>query len=315
METRRRRAERIPEKKVKTKNKKKHRGLKIFGLIVLLIALIGGAIGGKGYLDVKKASEKSYQPIDRKTSAKLPSLKSKSPFSFLFLGVNGKTANDILVLTVNPKQNNTTVVSLNRNIYLQSEATTLKELYGTKGTAGEVDALQTLLGVEIPRYMTFDMRGLGDFVEAVGGVDVQNDTNFISSGYEFKPGTLNLKKVDEVKAFLTKVSGPNDDPAKAESSLIDREQSVLIAIIPKMKSANTLLKYKKFVTAFGDNIKTDFVFGNIKALGVNYNGVLGNITKENLKPIETTIDGKVQKILSEDLINKVHDRIEAALNE
>ena len=45
METRRRRAERIPEKKVKTKNKKKHRGLKIFGLIVLLIALIGGAIG------------------------------------------------------------------------------------------------------------------------------------------------------------------------------------------------------------------------------------------------------------------------------
>ena len=264
---------------------------------------------------VKKASEKSYQPIDRKTSAKLPSLKSKSPFSFLFLGVNGKTANDILVLTVNPKQNKTTVVSLNRNIYLQSEATTLKELYGTKGTAGEVDALQTLLGVEIPRYMTFDMRGLGDFVEAVGGVDVQNDTNFISSGYEFKPGTLNLKKVDEVKAFLTKVSGPNDDPAKAESSLIDREQSVLIAIIPKMKSANTLLKYKKFVTAFGDNIKTDFVFGNIKALGVNYNGVLGNITKENLKPIETTIDGKVQKILSEDLINKVHDRIEAALNE
>ena len=198
METRRRRAERIPEKKVKTKNKKKHRGLKIFGLIVLLIALIGGAIGGKGYLDVKKASEKSYQPIDRKTSAKLPSLKSKSPFSFLFLGVNGKTANDILVLTVNPKQNKTTVVSLNRNIYLQSEATTLKELYGTKGTAGEVDALQTLLGVEIPRYMTFDMRGLGDFVEAVGGVDVQNDTNFISSGYEFKPGTLNLKKVDEV---------------------------------------------------------------------------------------------------------------------
>ncbi|MFZ2475737.1 MAG: hypothetical protein WAW58_01180, partial [Lactococcus raffinolactis] len=98
-------------------------------------------------------------------------------------------------------------------------------------------------------------------------------------------------------------------------SLIDREQSVLIAIIPKMKSANTLLKYKKFVTAFGDNIKTDFVFGNIKALGVNYNGVLGNITKENLKPIETTIDGKVQKILSEDLINKAHDRIEAALNE
>ena len=73
---------------------------------------------------------------------------------------------------------------------------------------------------------------------------------------------------------------------------------------------------KKYIeNAFGDNVKTDFVFGNIKALGLNYNGVLGNITKENLKPVETTIDGKTQKILSEALVNKAHDRIETALNE
>jgi anionic cell wall polymer biosynthesis LytR-Cps2A-Psr (LCP) family protein len=115
-----------------------------------------------------------------------------------------------------------------------------------------------------------------------------------------------------VKAYLTKVG---DDADKAEADLIDREQTVLIAIIPKMKSANTVVNYKKFVNAFGDNVKTDFVFGNIKALGLNYNGVLGNITKENLKPVETTIDGKTQKILSEALVNKAHDRIETALNE
>ena len=312
METRKRRADRVSEKNVTPKKKKKHRGLKIFGLIVLLVLLIGGAIFGKAYFDVKNVMVKSYQTIDRKTTAKLPSLKEKSSFSFLFLGVNDKTANDVLVLTVNPKKNKTTVISLNRNIYLPSESTTLKELYGTKGAAGEIDALQTLLGVDIPRYMTFDMRGLGDFVEAVGGVQVQNDTHFVSSGFEFKPGTLSLKKADEVKAYLTKVG---DDADKAEADLIDREQTVLIAIIPKMKSANTVVNYKKFVNAFGDNIKTDFVFDNIKALGLNYNGVLGNITKENLKPVETTIDGKTQKILSEELVNKAHDRIEAALNE
>lgn len=312
METRKRRADRVSEKNVTPKKKKKHRGLKIFGLIVLLVLLIGGAIFGKAYFDVKNVMVKSYQTIDRKTTAKLPSLKEKSSFSFLFLGVNDKTANDVLVLTVNPKKNKTTVISLNRNIYLPSESTTLKELYGTKGAAGEIDALQTLLGVDIPRYMTFDMRGLGDFVEAVGGVQVQNDAHFVSSGFEFKPGTLSLKKANEVKAYLTKVG---DDADKAEADLIDREQTVLIAIIPKMKSANTVVNYKKFVNAFGDNIKTDFVFDNIKALGLNYNGVLGNITKENLKPVETTIDGKTQKILSEELVNKAHDRIEAALNE
>ncbi|WP_332384287.1 LCP family protein [Lactococcus laudensis] len=312
METRKRRADRVSEKNVTPKKKKKHRGLKIFGLIVLLVLLIGGAIFGKAYFDVKNVMVKSHQTIDRKTTAKLPSLKEKSSFSFLFLGVNDKTANDVLVLTVNPKKNKTTVISLNRNIYLPSESTTLKELYGTKGAAGEIDALQTLLGVDIPRYMTFDMRGLGDFVEAVGGVQVQNDTHFVSSGFEFKPGTLSLKKADEVKAYLTKVG---DDADKAEADLIDREQTVLIAIIPKMKSANTVVNYKKFVNAFGDNVKTDFVFGNIKALGLNYNGVLGNITKENLKPVETTIHGKTQKILSEELVNKAHDRIEAALNE
>ena len=312
METRKRRSERLSEKNITPKKKKKYRGLKIFGLIVLLVLLIGGAIFGKAYFDVKNVMVKSYQTIDRKTTAKLPSLKEKSSFSFLFLGVNDKTANDILVLTVNPKKNKTTVISLNRNIYLPSESTTLKELYGSKGAAGEIDALQTLLGVDIPRYMTFDMRGLGDFVEVVGGVQAQNDTHFVSSGFEFKPGTLILKKADEVTEYLTKVG---DDADKAEADLIDREQTVLIAIIPKMKSANTVVNYKKFVNAFGDNVKTDFVFGNIKALGLNYNGVLGNITKENLKPVETTIDGKTQKILSEALVNKAHDRIETALNE
>lgn len=317
METRRRRADRVPEKSVKQKKtkKKKHRGLKIFGLVVLVVFLLVGAIIGKIYLDVQKAAGKSYQPIERQTQAKLPSLKAKSSFTFLFLGVNDKAANDVLVLTVNPKQNKTTVISLNRDIYLTSEKTTLKELYGTKGAAGEIDALQTLLGVEIPRYMTFEMSGLGDFVEAVGGIKVANDTNFVSNGYKFESGTLSLSKAEEVKGFLTKVAKDGENEAATEKALIDREQSVLMAIIPKVKSINTIFKYGKFVNAFGDEVKTDFVFGNLKALALNYNGVLGNITKENLKPTETTIDGVTQKILSEEQINKAHDRIEEALNE
>ncbi|GFH40291.1 LCP family protein [Lactococcus insecticola] len=320
METRKRRATRVAQtpvrhKKDKKSKKKKHKGLKIFGWIVLVLVLIGGAIGGKAYLDVKKASDKAYQEVNRKTVAKLPSLKAKSPFSFLFLGVNGKTANDVLVLTVNPKQNKTTVISLKRDIYLTSEKTTLKNLYGTKGVAGEIDALQTLLGVSIPRYVQFDMRGLGDFVEAVGGVEVANDTEFISNGYQFKKGTLSLHKSDEVKAFLTKVTGGDVDDEKADAALIEREQAVLMAVIPKMKSVKTVLKYNQFVSAFGDNVKTDLVFGNLKALALNYNGVLGNITKENLKTTKTTIDGKDQIILSEDQVNKAHDRIEEALSE
>jgi LCP family protein required for cell wall assembly len=317
METRRRRANRVPEKTVKPKNtkKKRHKGLKIFGWIVLFLFLIGGAIFGKVYFDVKKASESSYQPVERTTQAQLPSLKAKSSFSFLFLGVNGEKANDILVLTVNPKKNKTTVISLNRDTYLTSENTTLKDLYSTKGAAGELDALQTLLGVEIPRYMTFDMTGLGDFVEAVGGIKVENDMNFLSNGYHFKAGTLTLTKADEVKGFLTKVAKEGEDDATAEKSLIDREQTVLMAIIPKMKSINTVLKYRKFVNAFGDEVKTDFVFGNLKALALNYNGVLGNISKANFRPIETTIDGQTQKILSEEQVNKAHDRIVEALNE
>lgn len=299
-------------KRGRAKAKKKHPVLKTIGLLILILIVIVGITFGKAYLDVKKASSKSYQPIKRTTQAKLPSLQDKTPFSFLFLGVNGKSLNDILVLTVNPKQNKTTVVSLNRDIYLLNEATTLKALYEKDGTSGEIDTLQKLLGTDIPRYMTFDMSGLGEFVSAVGGIKVQNDTHFISSGYEFKPGTLALKKEDEVKAYLTQVG---EDSNKAESMLIDREQAVLIAIIPKLKSVNTVLKYPKFISAFGDNIKTDFSFDNIKTLGVNYHSVFGNLTKENLKPTKTTIDGIEQKILSEDQINKAHDRIQSALAE
>lgn len=299
-------------KRGKGKVKKKHPVLKTIGLLILFLIVIIGITFGKAYLDVKKASAKSYQPIKRTTQAKMPVLTEKTPFSFLFLGVNGKSVNDILVLTVNPEQNKTTVISLNRDIYLLNEATTLKALYEKEGISGAIDTLQKLLGTDIPKYMTFDMSGLGDFVSAVGGVKVQNDTHFISSGYEFKPGTLYLSKEDEVKAYLTKVGEDNN---KAESMLIDREQALLIAIIPKLKSVNTILKYPKFINAFSNNIKTDFGFNNIKSLGLDYHSVLANITKENLKPTKTTIDGVEQKILSEDQINKAHDRIQSALSE
>ncbi|MDR1605490.1 MAG: LCP family protein [Streptococcaceae bacterium] len=317
METRRRRADRSPEKRVKPKKekKKKYRVLKIIGLAVLFLILIGGAIYGKVYLDIKKASNHAYQTIERQTQAQLPNLKNKSSFTFLFLGVDDKVANDILVLTVNPKQNKTTVISLNRDIYLESEKTTLKNLYGSKGVAGEIDALQNLLAVEISRYVTFDMGGLGEFVEAVGGIEVANETNFIANGYQFKPRTLTLKTTDEVKAFLTKVVGEDEDEATAEKELVNREQSALMAVIPKMKSISTVLNYKKFVDAFSDNIKTDFAFDELQILGFDYNGVLGQITKENLKTSKTRIDGKEKDILPEEQITKARERIVEALNE
>lgn len=309
MESRQRRAKHGGNRR---KPKKKHRALKIIGLIILVFILIIGGMLGKTYMDVKQVSNKSYQPIKRTTEAKLPSLKAKSPFTFLFLGINGKSVNDILVLTMNPMQDKTTVVSLNRDIYLPSESTTLNDLYSKKGAAGTIDALQKLLGTDIAKYMTFDMSGLGDFVAAVGGIKVQNETHFISNGFEFKPGTLTLSKKDEVNAFLTKVG---EDSKKAEESLIEREQAVLMAVIPKMKSKNTILKYNQFLDAFGSNVKTDFVFGNLKALTLNYNGVLRNITKENLKTSKTVIAGENQKILTEDQINKAHEKIQAALSE
>lgn len=313
MESRRHRAQSATKIKSKSKQSKpKHSVLKKLVLLVLLIVIVSIALLTKVYYDVKNVANKSYQPITRQTTAQLPNLKDKSPVTFLFMGLNGKVANDILVLTMNPKQNKTTVINLNRDIFLTSEGTTLKELYGSKGVSGEIDAVQTLLGTKISRYMTFDLVGLGDFVEAVGGINVQNTIHFNSDGFEFKPGTLNLKKSDEVKAYLNKIG---NDAMNAEDMLIEREQSVLIAVVPKMKSVNTVLKYKTFLNAFGNHVKTDFLFDNLKQLGISYNGVLGNISKQNVKTIKVTIDGQERKMISEEQVKKAHDKLEAALIE
>lgn len=313
MESRRRRAQSVTKiKNIDQKNKTKHKALKRVMLFLLLAVLIIIGLLTKVYYDVKGVANRSYQPIDRQTKAKLPDLKEKSPVTFLFMGLNGKEANDILVLTMNPKQNKTTVINLNRDIYLASEGTTLKDLYSRKGVSGEIDAVQKLLGTEISRYLTFDLSGLGDFVATVGGINVQNTIHFNSDGYEFKPGTLNLRKSEEVKAYLNKIG---DDAISAEDMLIEREQSVLIAVVPKMKSVNTVLKYKTFLTAFGDHVKTDFLFDNLKQLGISYNGVLGNISKQNIKSTRVNIDGQDRDILPDAQVKKAHDKLEAALAE
>ncbi|MDV4147658.1 LytR family transcriptional regulator, partial [Enterococcus faecalis] len=92
----------------------------IFGIIlVLFLAVVG--MGAKLYWDVSKSMDKTYETVERSKKSQV-NLNNKEPFSVLLLGIDtgddGRVeqgrSDTTIVATVNPRDKQTTLVSLAR---------------------------------------------------------------------------------------------------------------------------------------------------------------------------------------------------------
>ena len=96
----------------------------IFGIIlVLFLAVVG--MGAKLYWDVSKSMDKTYETVERSKKSQV-NLNNKEPFSVLLLGIDtgddGRVeqgrSDTTIVATVNPRDKQTTLVSLARDTYV-----------------------------------------------------------------------------------------------------------------------------------------------------------------------------------------------------
>ncbi|HLQ40423.1 MAG TPA: LCP family protein, partial [Tetragenococcus sp.] len=109
-------------------HKKPSRGKKVLRVILVIILILVLAIAGvaaKVYFDVSNSADKTYESVKRKDGREVD-FSDKDPFSVLLLGIDtgdlGRTEqgrSDILmVATVNPQNEQTTLVSIPRDTYV-----------------------------------------------------------------------------------------------------------------------------------------------------------------------------------------------------
>ena len=291
----------------------------IFGIIlVLFLAVVG--MGAKLYWDVSKSMDKTYETVERSKKSQV-NLNNKEPFSVLLLGIDtgddGRVeqgrSDTTIVATVNPRDKQTTLVSLARDTYVdipgQGKQDKLNHAYAFGGASLAMDTVENYLNIPINHYVSINMAGLKELVNAVGGIEVNNNLTFSQDGYDFTIGKISLDGEQALSYSRMRYEDPNGDYGRQE-----RQRKVIEGIVQKVLSLNSVSNYQEILTAVSDNMKTDLSFDDMKKIALDYRSAFGKVIQDQLQGTGFMQDGVSYQRVDEQELTRVQQELKNQLN-
>lgn len=291
----------------------------IFGIIlVLFLAFVG--MGAKLYWDVSKSMDKTYETVERSKKSQV-NLNNKEPFSVLLLGIDtgddGRVeqgrSDTTIVATVNPRDKQTTLVSLARDTYVdipgQGKQDKLNHAYAFGGASLAMDTVENYLNIPINHYVSINMAGLKELVNAVGGIEVNNNLTFSQDGYDFTIGKISLNGEQALSYSRMRYEDPNGDYGRQE-----RQRKVIEGIVQKVLSLNSVSNYQEILTAVSDNMKTDLSFDDMKKIALDYRSAFGKVKQDQLQGTGFMQDGVSYQRVDEQELTRVQQELKNQLN-
>ena len=291
----------------------------IFGIIlVLFLAVVG--MGAKLYWDVSKSMDKTYETVERSEKSQV-NLNNKEPFSVLLLGIDtgddGRVeqgrSDTTIVATVNPRDKQTTLVSLARDTYVdipgQGKQDKLNHAYAFGGASLAMDTVENYLNIPINHYVSINMAGLKELVNAVGGIEVNNNLTFSQDGYDFTIGKISLDGEQALSYSRMRYEDPNGDYGRQE-----RQRKVIEGIVQKVLSLNSVSNYQEILTAVSDNMKTDLSFDDMKKIALDYRSAFGKVKQDQLQGTGFMQDGVSYQRVDEQELTRVQQELKNQLN-
>ena len=290
----------------------------IFGIIlVLFLAVVG--MGAKLYWDVSKSMDKTYETVERSKKSEV-NLNNKEPFSVLLgidTGDDGRVeqgrSDTTIVATVNPRDKQTTLVSLARDTYVdipgQGKQDKLNHAYAFGGASLAMDTVENYLNIPINHYVSINMAGLKELVNAVGGIEVNNNLTFSQDGYDFTIGKISLDGEQALSYSRMRYEDPNGDYGRQE-----RQRKVIEGIVQKVLSLNSVSNYQEILTAVSDNMKTDLSFDDMKKIALDYRSAFGKVKQDQLQGTGFMQDGVSYQRVDEQELTRVQQELKNQLN-
>ncbi|PIO84367.1 LytR family transcriptional regulator [Loigolactobacillus backii] len=288
-------------------------------LIIVLLALIGVAVyAGVAYYKVQQTANDVYSNADSASKSASQQIKAKKPISILLLGIDtgsdGRTdkgrSDTMMVATINPKTKKTTLMSIPRDTLAsmkadgESSIQKINAAYQIGGSTTAKNTVKNLLNVPINYYLTINMGGMKDLVNAVGGVTVTSKYTFNFNGITITKGTHHLNG----KQALTFARMRYQDPLGDYGRQL-RQQQVIKAVAKKLLSANSLTNYQKVLNIVKKNIRTDISFGDMTAMAKSYRAAGNTIKSDQLQGQDATINGGSYQIASTKELNRVSKKL------
>ncbi|MCT4419744.1 transcriptional regulator [Leuconostoc pseudomesenteroides] len=313
------------QRRSKMRPKKRHTVRNIILTIIGLLVVGGIATGSYAYYKVNSTITKMQKSSKTTKSAdKLTS--SKKPVSYLLLGTdtgelgrNYKGRTDaMIVMTINPKTNVTTMTSIPRDtlVTVSGQQMKINAAYAYGSADSAVSAVENLLNIDINGgYILINMGGLVKMVDAVGGVDVTSPLTFTTTGdttqadsksqYSFVSGKTYHMDGNEALAFSRmRHEDPNGDYGRQM-----RQQLVIKAVLKNSAKVGTLFN-DSLLTTISNNVQTDVSTTSMKNLALSYRKAFGTVKQDQLKGTTQSISGLGStEVMSQTEIERVHTSI------
>lgn len=307
---------------------RKFRIARIIFFWVLVLGIIGGGVKAsqlyQTYQSAKKAATKIYSSANvTKTRKGSSLLRSGKPVSILLMGTDtgalgrsftGRT-DTIMVLVLNPKKKSMTVVSLPRDAesyiygYPQYSPGKLNSAYAYGGSGTAVKTVEKFLNVPIDYYVTINMGGLKNLINAVGGVTIKPTLTFSYGGYHFTKGkTVKLSGAAALAYCRMRHQDPNGDYGRQT-----RQRQVLIKLAMNATKLESLMN-KKFLNEISKQMSTDLTFNDMLNLAAGYRVATHHMKSTHAQGTTQMIYGADFEVVSQSEKQRVTNLLRKALD-
>ena len=231
--------EKLSNRKKQRKNRKRRKMIfaTFFALFSILVA---------GTVFILSRISKTEDAIHKKVETvqlREKEVTDMDSISVLLLGIdNGAYGRDtevgradtMLLVTINPKQKKTTMVSIPRDSYTEiigyGTFDKLNHAYAFGKEQFSINSVQNMLNVPIDYYVTVDMNGLIGLVDAVGGLQITPNLTFTYEEEYFEEGVI--RHVDG-EAALRYSRMRYDDP-EGDIGRQKRQQYIIQKLVEKL---------------------------------------------------------------------------------
>ncbi|EGO8568274.1 LCP family protein [Enterococcus faecalis] len=308
------------------KQTRKSRGKKIFliilGIVVVLVLAVVG-VGTKLYLDFSHSIKETYQTVERAEGPRTTpvDLAKQESFSVLLMGIDtgdlGRVdqgrSDTMMVATVSPEDKQTTIVSIPRDTYVEivghNTTDKINHAYAFGGAAMAMDTVQNYLDIPIDHYVSINMKGLKELVDAVGGIEVNNDITFSQDGYDFTIGKTTLDGDQALAYSRMRYEDPNGDYGRQE-----RQRKIVEGIARKVLSLNGISNNQSVLNALETNMRTDMSFTDMRKIAFDYRDAFGTIKQDQMQGEGFMQDGISYQRVSDQELERVQKELKDQLN-
>lgn len=265
----------------KTHKRRLRKPIKFIVLPLLVVFLVVGGYGVHLYIKASSSMSDAYEDDGRgKSSLRDEYVDPKfDNVTVLLMGIDENekrsgrgepTRTDALILaSLNKDDKSVKLLSIPRDSYVYisdiGREDKINHAHAYGGTRATLETVENLLDVPVDYYVKVNFHAFVDVVDAIGGIDVDVPYEFKESNSSDKRDSIHLlpgkQRLDgEESLALARTRKQDTDVMRGQ-----RQLEIVDAIVDKVTSISSVLKYDDVIDAVGQNMSTNMTFTEMKS--------------------------------------------------